>query len=765
MEAPGGPGIAPTWASSAKDLVSTALGPSRLWVTLGYGILNEVYWPATGRPQIRDLGFIVAGDGFWAEVKRVNCYTLSTPSPDVPLPTVVHEHERYRLEVEVLPDPLRDVVLIRYQLDGPGLRLYPLLAPHLGGSGRDNTAWVGPEGLLATRGSDALALVAAADFARASAGFVGASDGWQDFHRHGAMTWAFERATAGTVALMGELTDGDGAMALAFASTVAGAVTLARSALAEGDGAIRDRFITGWRAWARGLEIPSPEPALERAARVSAVVLKVHEDRTYPGAVVASLSVPWGNSRDDPGGYHLVWPRDAAEAGLALLACGLTEDAGRMLAYLAATQLPGGHWAQNFSPDGEPYWTGVQLDEAALPVLLAAKLEERGALGPLGAPATAMVRRALRFVARAGPYSPQDRWEENAGANPFTLAVAIAALVAGAELGFLDKADREYALSLADNWNARIEEWTYVERTGLDADHGTRGHYLRVAPPGETAARGRVLIRNRDGEELPARRLVGLEFLYLTRLGLRSPDDSRIQDTLELVEALLRVETPGGAFYHRYNEDGYGEHEDGRPFDGTGVGRAWPLLSGERGHHALVAGADPLPFLRAMAAATSQGGLMPEQVWDAAPIPERGLFPGRPSGSAMPLVWAHAEFLKLLAATRTGRPIEWLESVAARYRRPRAIEVWHWRADTPLERLPLGAELLVEDVAPFVLHLGVDGWQRVHDLEAGPVGLGQYGVRLDPRALGATASLEFTRYLPEGGRWEGQDHGVRLGAS
>jgi glucoamylase len=229
------------------------------------------------------------------------------------------------------------------------------------------------------------------------------------------------------------------------------------------------------------------------------------------------------------------------------------------------------------------------------------------------------------------------------------------------------------------------------------------------------------------------------------------------------VTPTLHVETPSRVFYHRYNEDGYGEHEDGRPFDGTGVGRAWPLLTGERGHHALLAGADPLPFLRAMATATSQGGLMPEQVWDTAPIPERGLFPGRPSGSAMPLIWTHAEFLKLLTATRTGRPIEWLESVAARYRRPRAIAVWHWRAATPLDRLPLGADLLVEEATPFVLHLGVDGWQQVRNLEARPVGLGQYGVRLDPGALGAaTASLEFTRYFPEGNRWEGRDDQVRL---
>jgi glucoamylase len=228
------------------------------------------------------------------------------------------------------------------------------------------------------------------------------------------------------------------------------------------------------------------------------------------------------------------------------------------------------------------------------------------------------------------------------------------------------------------------------------------------------------------------------------------------------VDALLRVNTPAGAFYRRYADDRYGEHDDGRPFDGSGIGRAWPLLTGERGHYALLAGADPLPFLRAMAAATSQGGLMPEQVWDAAAIPERGLFPGRPTGSAMPLVWTHAEFVKLLAATRTGEPIERLRAVAARYRDPRPIAVWHWRTAAPLERLPTAVDLLVEDSTPFVLRLGVDGWQQVRDIAARPIGLGQYGVTLDPRAIGASGWIDFTRYFPDEGRWEGEDHRVHL---
>ncbi|MCY0884723.1 MAG: glycoside hydrolase family 15 protein, partial [Firmicutes bacterium] len=489
-EAFGWPGLDPTWTSSAKDLVSTPLGASRVWITLGHGILNEVYWPATDRPQIRDLGFLIAGEGWWAEVKRLNRYRISTPGPEIPLARVVHLDERYKLELEFLPLPLRDAVLIRYRLEGLNLRLYALLAPHLGRSGRGNTAWVEDRGLFAAKGTETLALVADAGFSRASAGFVGHSDGWQDFHRNGAMTWTFARAENGNVALMGELAADQGLLALAFSLTPEGAYTLAASSLAEGWQSAREHFIQEWRTWGTGLVLPGGEAGLEAQGKLSAAVLRVHEDRTYPGAVVASLSIPWGDSRDDAGGYHLVWPRDAAEVGFALLASGLTEDARRMLAYLIARQQRDGSWPQNFFLDGTPYWTGIQLDETAFPVLLAAKLKAEGSLGALEPLAGEMVRKAVRYLAVHGPYSPEDRWEENAGANPFTLAVLIAALTAAANLGFLAGAEHDYALSLADNWNARVEEWTYVEGTDLDGRYGTRGHYVRITPPYETALRG-----------------------------------------------------------------------------------------------------------------------------------------------------------------------------------------------------------------------------------------------------------------------------------
>ena len=198
-DAPGAPGIPPTWTSSAKDLVSTALGSSRIWATFGFGIVNEIYWPSTGQPQFRDLGFIVKSPKGWSEVKRVQHYLLTTPKAYIPLPSVVHEGPDYRLEVEYLPHPLRDSLIMRYRLDGDDLRLYVLAAPHLGGEQSDNHAWAG-EDLSAQRGNIAMCLTADSGFARTSAGFVGTSDGWQDFDKHGAMTWTYARASGGNVA-------------------------------------------------------------------------------------------------------------------------------------------------------------------------------------------------------------------------------------------------------------------------------------------------------------------------------------------------------------------------------------------------------------------------------------------------------------------------------------------------------------------------------------------------------------------------------------
>ncbi|HEU4628949.1 MAG TPA: glycoside hydrolase family 15 protein [Gemmatimonadaceae bacterium] len=761
--APGRPGDPPTWSSSVKDIVTTALGPSRLWATLGYGVVNEVYWPTTGQPQIRDLGFIVATPDGWHDVERADRYRLRTPAPYVPVPRIRHTGDDYRLDLEVVCDSMRDVLLVRYRLHGDDCRLYVLLAPHLGRDLAANDAWVEQDRLQACEDYSALSLACDGGFTRASAGYVGASDGRTDFARHGRMTWTHARAEHGNVALVGELAHAAGVLALGFANTPSGAEVLARSSLAEGFRTVRERTIAGWREWGERLELPEAPRDLARQAAHSAAVLKIHEDRTYPGAVVASLSVPWGSSHDSLGGYHLVWSRDAVEAGHGLLVAGQHDDARRMLAYLVATQKPEGYWSQNFYPDGEPFWTGIQLDEVGAPILLATKLDELGLLDARD-DASAMVHAAAAYIAANGPGTPQDRWEENPGLNPFTLAIEIAALVAASR--FLRGDERAYARSLADCWNARVEEWLYARGGRLAADHDVAGYYVHVAPlPADGGLAGTVAVQNHaEPCVVPADALVSLDFLYLVRLGLRRADDARVRHTLRVAEALLRRETPNGASYYRYRYDGYGEHADGSPYDGTGIGRLWPLLTGERGHLAVQCGESALPYLRTMARMSGPGGLIPEQVWDVDPIPERDLWPGRPTGSAMPLVWAHAEFLKLLAARRDGRPVELLDTVWRRHRgrvpRPRTR---HWRRTVPLAGLAAGHALLVEDTRPFHLHVGTDGWRDVRDLPSRSLGLGMHGVRLPADALRGHAAVDFTFYFPDEDRWSGQDHRVTIG--
>ncbi|HQT29682.1 MAG TPA: glycoside hydrolase family 15 protein [Thiobacillus sp.] len=775
--APGHPGLAPTWTSSDKDLVGTALGSSRLWFTLGHGIVNEVYFPRIDIPQIRDLGFIVAdGAGFWIEVKRQADYTLDIPAPGVPLPVIVHRHPRFSLTLRICVDPGRDVLRLEVELSGdPALRPYLLLAPHLGGTGWNNQAWAGRHRgrrmLSAQQGPFALALLGVdAEFRDAltatSAGHVGSSDGWQDFARHGRMSWDWHEAGPGNVALMAALPL-RASLALGLSTSPQAAATLALSSLAEPFAAVSEQQAAAWNDWhaARvtrcgAFDLPA---ALDAQLRTSAQVLKTHSDKTFMGAMVASLSVPWGNQGDERGGYHLVWPRDLAECAQALLALGGEVEARAVLGYLMATQNADGHWLQNQWLGGRPYWSGVQLDETAFPVLLAVSLAEHGALG--GMPVADMVRRALAFVLREGPSSPQDRWEEDAGVNPYTLAVCIAALVAGSAL--LPANERDLPLQVADFWNARLEDWCVARDSALGREHGIAAHYVREAPQEilacPAALKRHLAIKNRAEEPgLDATSQVGVDFLQLVRLGLRRADDPLILDTLKLVDALLKTDTPSGPVWHRYNGDGYGEHADGRPFDGSGRGRGWPLLVGERGHYALARGDDPLPYLHAMHAMASAAGLLPEQVWDAAPLPQRHLQPGRPTGSAMPLAWAHAEFIKLAASHACGQVFDRPAAVWQRYAgKPPAAAAWVWTPRARIGHLAAGRDLLILLPQPAVLHLRFDGGSHGIDRPTQPLGLALHGLKLDAAQLRSCRVLDFT-WQGMDGAWLGEDFQLQL---
>lgn len=775
--APANPRSAPVWASARKDMVGTAIGSSRVWFTLAQGVLSEVYYPRIDIPQVRDLGFIVAdGAGFWYELRRHLDYRVDWAEDDVPAATIVHSHSRFRFTIRVCTDPNRDVLLIDYDLQGDETLLpYVLLASRLGGDADRNQAWAedwrGRPLLWAEQGPFGLALLARDSqgefpYGLRSVGEVGASDLWQDFSRNGCMRWSYAAAGPGEVALGAALAR-RGCLAVSFATSKEAAATLALSSLTEGFDAAWDGYLDGWRRWRaaqrwRG-KLSSALTADQRLLLArSAAVLKVHSDRTFRGAMVASLAVPWGEASSSRGGYHLVWARDLVESAGALIALGEVDDARDVLAYLAATQQADGHWLQNQWLGGRPFWQGIQLDETAFPVLLAAALHERDALGAI--PVRDMITRAVRFIVREGPVTGQDRWEEDAGINTFTLAVTISALVEGAEI--LGGRAAELALLVADDWNANLESWCWTENTALSHRLDVPGYYMRSAPSEvlahqEGAKHEDLTIKNRRTDcGLAADEQLATDFLQLVRYGLRKATDRRILSSIRAVDRLLMSRTPSGPVWHRYNGDGYGEHGDGRPFDGSGQGRGWPLLIGERGHYGLVAGEDTQIYLSAMAKMTGAGGLLPEQVWDAAAVPECGLEPGRPSGSAMPLVWAHAEYVKLCLSLDTGRPIDAPSKTWRRYQgiRPRATHRL-WRFTHMRRHLYVGQDLFLLCDAPARVHWGINGWQSPGDLESEDWELGHV-VRLPTRELRPGDSVQFTFYWPEVGRWEGRDFSI-----
>jgi glucoamylase len=799
--APGAPGIDPTWSSSAKDAVGTAHSSSRVWFTVGRGIMNEVYWPRVDAPQVRDLGFIVAdGSGFWSEVKRDAESEVRFVRPGVPAVIAVHRHARYVLTLRICADGHADVVRIEARLEdlrtSPGrdrpshpLRLYPLLAPHLGFSGLHNRAWVGTyKGrpvLFAQNGGSNLALASDPAPVRESVGYVGMSDGWQDFAANGRMSWTYDATDAGNVAGMLEVVPDSGPVqiALGFGGRPEEAALQATAALAGHFDVAWNEYVEDWDGFLSTCT-PAPRelaPALADLYLDSAAVLRTHQDRTTPGATVASLSIPWGNARNDLGGYHLVWSRDLVESAGALVALGARASAARTLAYLVATQEPDGHWFQNQWVDGVGYWGGVQLDEAAYPILLAGAIRRAGAAHMHGrtgesqafehlvteAALDRMLWAATSFIARMGPATEQDRWEENAGLTPSTLAPAVAALVVAAD--FLPEPSAAYCRELADDWNASIEDWTYVRGSRLAREHGVEGHYVRIASPDVLSGAPistPVPVRNRPtgDDTVGADQMVGTDFLALVRFGLRRADDPRILSTLAVADALLRTDTPNGPVWHRYNGDGYGEHADGRPFDGTGIGRGWPLLVGERGHYELEAGRDPRPYLDAMRRLGSRGGMLPEQVWDATDIPDRGLFLGQPSGSAMPLAWAHAEYVKLVRSLALGHSIDRPEAAWRRYEgiRPPARRAT-WRFTAPRPTMVAGRLLRFELLARARVHCSVDGWRSTIDLEASDTCLGVWVADLPASdALRSGASVDFTFYWPESDRWEGRDFRISV---
>lgn len=672
-DAPGAPGLDARWPSAAKNGFGTSNTlRSRVWFTLSDGIMTEAFYPGLDVPNTNALQFVVVSeDGKRIEVESeatVHRLERTDDSALVFRQTNTARDGAYTITKSYTTDPARDTILIDVGFitrPKESLRLYVYYDPSLNNSGMHDAVWKHDGALLSSDGNVASALVASGGFAETASGYYGTSDGLTELRRSGKFN-EYAAALDGNVVQFARLNSPRSlTLALGFGPTASDAEASARASLAKGFGRARAEYSAGWSAYLSTLVRVAPE--YRRQFNLCAMVLKALEDKRQRGAGVASPSVPWGGgpNANEPTvtGYHAVWSRDLYHAATAFLAMGDRESAARGLDYLfLVQQRAGGTFPQNSRIDGRTIGGALQLDETAYPLILAYQLGRMDA-----ATWKQHVKPAADALVRLGPSTEQERWEEERGYSPSTIAALVAGLVCASHIARLNH-DRQAAdkyLAIADDWANNVERWT-VTRTGK---HPERSYYLRVTENGDPNDGAKIEI-NSGGGSYDEREIVDAGFLELVRLGIKRADDSFIVKSLAAVDRLIKVRTPHGPAWYRYNHDAYGERDDGGAYDGrNGRGRLWTLLTGERGEYELARGRldEARACLHTLMSFANEGGMIAEQVWDRKESPRPGLRFGAGTGSATPLAWSMAQFIRLAVNLQEGRNLETPAVVAARY--------------------------------------------------------------------------------------------------
>lgn len=792
--APGAPGISPRWTSSAKSGVGKSFDDSsNVIFTISHGILDEIYYPREDTASTRDMEFLVTdGEEFFSEEKRDTEHSIKWVEDGVPAFKIVNtcKQKKYTIEKEIITDPCRDTVLQRVRFkpgkkgDASRYKLFLLLSPHLNDKGENNDGWIadykGVPMLFANRDGITLAVACFyADFIKRSAGYVGTSDGYTDINKHKKMEWQYSAAHNGNVALTAEIDISktqEFVIAISFGAKEEDAAHHAWASLLDGYEKAREEYINGWKKFQKKLHsVKSDRNAIGKHFRTSATVLNLHTSKKFPGGVVASLSIPWGETKGDnaKAGYHLVWPRDLVETSGGFLALDSKNQVLQILNYLMATQDDSGKWSQNMWLGGKPNWTALQMDEIALPIVLVDKCFHDKKTNPDRLKRYwPGLKKALSFLIIHGPYTDQDRWEEEPGLTAFTLATEITALLSAAHLAETDKdeAMAKYCRDTADYWNDQIEKWTYVTDTPLSKEVGVDGYYMRTNnthEPAEEAKDNFIYIKNRNQEngKMHLWELICVDALALVRFGLRAADDPKILNTIKVIDAKLKVDTPNGPCWHRYTNDGYGEDKNGNPFsgDGYGIGRAWPLLAGERAHYEIAAG--NLQYAKEILKSIDKfanNGLLSEQIWDTDDIPEKELFFGQHSGSAMPLVWAHSEYIKLCSSIKEKKIFDRSDHNVERYIKNKTKSTFEvWRFSWPCKIIPSGKNLRIEVEAAASVHWSTDKWHTANNTETKDTDLGIHYADVDLKNINAE-EIYFTFFWKDSGNWENKNYKVPL---
>ncbi|WP_419251766.1 glucan 1,4-alpha-glucosidase [Caulobacter sp. ErkDOM-YI] len=758
--APGAPGAPSTWAYAAKTGVGAAYEAyvdgaykdggrtgtvSKVWFSIADGVLTETMYGLIHEAQIKQLrfavqtstGLAVEGTDTVAKTEYLHVDAQGRPLSPAYKVTTTDKQGRFVIEKRIFTDPDRQSLFLRVTVRAlkGSVTPYLLLEPHMANTGANDAGAAGKTALTANEGDKFLTLKGSKPFVAASAGFIGASDGLTDLKDGKLDTlYASTGPERGAIMLTGQLPSTDNEVsidyAIGFGPTAAASAAAANGSLKTGYVKVLAGYNSGWEGWLTSLaELPRlREAAMDggKLVQASALMLKVQEDRTYAGALIASLSNPWGDTVDaskPSTGYKAVWPRDFYQCAMALAALGDIQTPLAAFHYLPTVQVgpktkgntgAGGWFLQKSEVDGTPEWVGVQLDQTAMPIMLGWKLWKQGWLpeAELKTYYASMIKPAADFLVDGGkvglgwnsatiipPFTQQERWEEQGGYSPSTTAAVIAGLVVAGEIAEAsgDAASAARYRATADDYSAKVDSRMVTTKGSL----GDGKYFLRLNSDQDPDNRSPVEERNGQ-QAVPEDRMLDAGFLEFVRYGVRPADDPAILASLpelddESMEDLYRVRYsftfPGvdGTFpgWRRYGVDGYGEDTKTGANYGAGDqmrpgqrGRVWPIFTGERGHYEIArltlrgkpaSGAlEPVrqTYVRAIELFANDGLLIPEQVWDGVGADTAHPYVrGEGTDSATPLAWSHAEYIKLLRSVADGVVWDSYQPVKARYAR------------------------------------------------------------------------------------------------
>jgi glucoamylase len=763
-----GPGALSHFDLSRKDCLGTAQNTtSKVWFTIANGVLSDVYYPTADNTNVETMQYIVTDGSTFTDLQtRDTTYTVQLLSKNSQAldceVTTTAKNGKYRIITDYLTDSNQNTVVMNVQFIAlvgklSSYKLYVRYDPSINGNGGGGSGnGGGDNGTIDTStghnipiafdtntASQAVnrtyavpvysALDASIPFTQVSNGFVGQpSDGLVQLDASHSLTALYSQATNGNLVQtsQADLSKGSNFMlALGFGTVQADAVSAAEASLATKFNKIQKSYESGWDAYDNGLTAPPPQfkgvtgkqwHQLVAEYYLSANVVKASEDKTFPGAIVASLSSPWGQavSAGDPnnlffGSYREVFARDVYEAWTGLLLDGDLATARDVVNFLFKKQQQAdGSMPRNSLLNGKtaPDSFGTQLDEASYPIIMAYQLGMTDNSLYLN-----HIVPAANFVISHGPAFGVERWEEQDGYSPSTISAEIAGLVAAADIAKVngDTKSAQVWLGVADDWQRSVEGWT-VTTTGPLASHP---YFIRLSKTGDPNAAISYNVGN-GGPTLDQRSVIDAGFLELVRLGLMPSNDPAVTESLPVVDATIETNTASGLGWHRYNGDGYGDAaSNGHPWapTGQGTGHVWPLLTEERGEYDVSTGqaSTAVTLLSTMQNFASGIGLIPEQDWELpnlAPSPygtdptvaSIGFQNGQPAGSAAPLTWSAGVYVRLMRDLTTNKLLEQPANTFNRY-------VAHQQGQTSLTVTAPGNQTAVSSPSVTVTGTSVAG--------------------------------------------------------